>query len=97
MLLLFTIAADTVGVVRFVENAGGRQASFLGEHDFAALATLPLLYGIASVLREIVHGVRALAIVAGGVGCVLGAALASLVGFYLGAPALVSPSRSAAD
>ena len=46
LLLLFTIAADVVGAVRFV-TAGGRQASFLGEHDFAALATLPLLYGLA--------------------------------------------------
>src|SRR6478736_3217594 len=40
LLILFTVAAAVVGAIRFVTN-GGRQASFLGEHDFAALATLP--------------------------------------------------------
>src|SRR5207247_2444432 len=45
LLLAFTLAADAIGAVRFI-TSGGRQASFLGEHDFAALATLPLLYGL---------------------------------------------------
>ena len=49
VLILFTAAADVVGVFEFMRS-GGRQASFLGEHDFAALATLPLLYGLARVL-----------------------------------------------
>jgi len=90
VLLLFTIAADIVGVVKFVESAGGRQASFLGEHDFAALATLPLLYGLA-LLYEGGRPARAwLAIAAGALGCILGAALASLLGFYLGVAALVA-------
>ena len=91
MLLLFTIAADIVGVVQFVRARGGRQASFLGEHDFAALATLPLLYGLALLFdgrRR--RRARGCAIVAGGVGCILGAALASLLGLYLGVAALVA-------
>jgi hypothetical protein len=89
VLLLFTVAADLVGVVKFLESAGGRQASFLGEHDFAALAALPLLYGLA-LLYERGRSMRAwVAIAAGAVGCILGSALASLLGFYLGVLALV--------
>ncbi len=88
LLLLFTIAADVVGAVRFV-TAGGRQASFLGEHDFAALATLPLLYGLAVLFAGGSQRRAYVAIVAGSIGCVLGAALASLVGLYLGSLALL--------
>jgi hypothetical protein len=88
VLLLFTIAADLYGIVMFVGNGGGRQASFLGEHDFAALATLPLLYGLALLAHGNTR--RAwIAVAAGAVGCVLGAALASLLGLYLGAAALL--------
>ncbi len=93
VLLLFTIAADVVGLVRFV-TAGGRQASFLGEHDFAALATLPLLYGLAVMFTGGSRRRATVAIVAGSVGCVLGAALASLVGLYLGALALLGVARA---
>src|SRR5947209_5600998 len=46
LLIVFTVAADAFGLVRFVEGGGGRQPSFLGEHDFAAIATLPLCYGL---------------------------------------------------
>jgi hypothetical protein len=89
VLILFTLVADAVGVVKFVTGGGGRQASFLGEHDFAALATLPLLYGLA-LLYERGRDRRAwLAIGAGGLGCVLGAALASLLGLYIGAAVLL--------
>src|SRR5881397_2869488 len=52
VLLLFTLAADAVGVVKFITGGGGRQSSFLGEHDFAALATLPLLYGLTLVFER---------------------------------------------
>jgi len=90
VLLLFTLAADVVGVVRFVSGGGGRQASFLGEHDFAALASLPLLYGLTLVLARGRDRRAALAIVAGSVGCILGAALASLLGLYFGAAVLVA-------
>ena len=89
VLILFTLVADSFGAVKFVTGGGGRQSSFLGEHDFAALATLPLLYGFA-LLYEGGRPRRAwLAILAGALGCVLGAALASLLGFYLGVAALV--------
>jgi hypothetical protein len=89
LLILFTLVADAAGVVKFVTGGGGRQASFLGEHDFAALATLPLLYGLA-LLHERGRDRRAwLAIGLGGLGCVLGAALASLLGLYLGAVVLL--------
>jgi O-antigen ligase len=89
VLLLFTLVAGVVGLVKFVSGGGGRQASFLGEHDFAALATLPLLYGLTLVVARRRGRRAALAIVAGGIGCILGAALASLLGLYLGAAMLV--------
>lgn len=90
LLILFTLVADAVGVVKFITGGGGRQPSFLGEHDFAALATLPLLYGLA-LLHERGRDRRAwLAIVAGSLGCVLGAALASLLGLYLGAAVVLA-------
>jgi hypothetical protein len=89
VLILFTAAADLVGVLEFVRS-GGRQASFLGEHDFAAIATLPLLYGLARVLVGQRGPRTALTIVLGALGCILGAALASLLGLYLGAAALLA-------
>ena len=89
-LLLFTIAADVIGVVKFVTGGGGRQSAFLGEHDFAALATLPLLYGLVLVFRRQRTGRAVVSIVAGGLGCTLGAALASLLGLYLGALVLLA-------
>jgi hypothetical protein len=89
VLLAFTLVADAVGSVRFI-TSGGRQASFLGEHDFAALATLPLLYGLVLVFGEGRRARATLTIVAGAVGCILGAALASLLGLYLGAAAVVA-------
>jgi len=89
VLLAFTVAADVIGVVQFVTAGGGRQSAFLGEHDFAALATLPLLYGFVLLFEGRRPRRAALAIAAGSIGCVLGAALASLLGLYLGALALV--------
>jgi hypothetical protein len=89
VLLLYTLVADGIGLVKFVTGGGGRQASFLGEHDFAALATLLLVYGLTLVLARRRGRRAALAIVAGSIGCVLGAALASLLGLYLGAAVLI--------
>ena len=84
VLLLFTIAADVVGVVVFLADGGGRQSAFLGEHDFAALSTLPLVYGLALLFEPRPRIGRGLvAAGAGSLGCILGAALASLAGFYL--------------
>ena len=90
VLLVFTIVADIVGLTKFVTGGGGRQTSFLGEHDFAALATLPLVYGLVLVFQRRDTRRAAIAIVAGGVGCILGAALASLLGLYLGVLALLA-------
>ena len=90
LLIVFTLVADLVAIVEFVRGGGGRQPSFLGEHDFAALATMPLVYGLALVFRREAGGRALLAIVVGGLGVALGAALASLVGLYLGAAALVA-------
>jgi hypothetical protein len=90
VVLLFTIAADVVGFVDFIRGGGGRQSSFLGEHDFAALATLPLIYGLVLVFERRNTGRAAVAIVAGSVGCILGAALASLLGLYLGVIVLLA-------
>lgn len=88
VLILLTLAADVVGLERFVSGGGGRQASFLGEHDFAALAALPLLYGLTLIADR--PTTRAwIAVVVGGIGCLLGAALASLLGLYLGAAVLL--------
>lgn len=89
VVLLFTIAADIVGFVEFIRGGGGRQSSFLGEHDFAALATLPLIYGLVLVFERRNTGRATLAIVAGSIGCILGAALASLLGLYLGVAVLI--------
>jgi hypothetical protein len=89
LLILLTIAADAIGVIRFISGGGGRQPSFLGEHDYAAIATLPLCYGLV-LLYARGHDRRAwLAVVVGSVGCVLSAALASLLGLYLAVALLV--------
>jgi hypothetical protein len=89
VLLIFVLVADVVGLIRFVGAGGGRQASFLGAHDFAALGTLLVLYGLTLVIAR--HRTRraVVAIVAGSVGCILAAALASLLGLYLGAAILL--------
>jgi len=88
VLLLFTVVADAVGIVGFI-TTGGRQASFLGEHDFAALATLPLLYGLIRLVTGAGGARTVVAVVAGALGCILGAALASLLGLYLGSLVLL--------
>ncbi len=89
VLLLVTAAADAVGLFDFVRSGGGRQSAFLGEHDFAALATFPLVYGVVLLFERKASVRRAVAaIVIGGLGVIFGAALASLLGFYLGVAAL---------
>jgi O-antigen ligase len=90
LLILFTAVADVYALVEFVRAGGGRQASFLGEHDFAALATMPLVYGLVLVFEGRAGRRAAAAIAAGSVGVALGAALASLVGLYIGAAVLLA-------
>ena len=86
LLLAMTILADVVGLYDYVVHGAGRVESFLGTHDFAALATLPLLTMLAGFFvphrwsrrRQIVAGV------ASWIGLTLTAALASLLGLYIG-------------
>jgi O-antigen ligase len=90
LLILFTAVADVYALGEFVRSGGGRQASFLGEHDFAALATMPLVYGLVLVFdgRRLWRAAATIAVGAAGVS--LCAALASLVGLYLAAAALLA-------
>jgi len=88
----FCVVAVAWGAVEFVAGGGGRQGSFMGEHDLAALGTLALVIGLATVYaRPGRPGSIALAgIVAGGFAIALGASLASLLGLYLAAAVLVA-------
>jgi hypothetical protein len=91
VLVAVTMAAVVWGLVGFARDPGSRQASFVGEHDLAALSTACLVVGLAALHSR--HRLSRLPLVAGIVGCVgimLGAALASLLGFYLAAAALIT-------
>jgi O-antigen ligase len=85
VLLIATLAADVWAGVEFLRAGGGRQAAFLGEHELAALGTLPLVYGLVLVQSRRRHGRAALSIVAGSLACILGASLATLLGLWLAA------------
>ena len=79
------------GVVGWAQNPGSRQASFLGEHEFAALSTASLVVGLAALHAG--HRLGRLPLFAGIVGALgitLGAALASLLGLYIAGAVLVS-------
>ena len=84
LIVAYTVVAVFWGAVGFV-GAGGRQGSFLGEHDLAAVGTMALAVGLARIhSRAGQPGIFALvAIVAGGLGVMLGASLASLLALYL--------------
>jgi hypothetical protein len=71
---------------------GRRQPSFLGEHDLAALSTMTLAVGLATLFtpRHSLGRLPLVAGVAGGVGVVLGAAVAGLLGLYLAVGAIVA-------
>lgn len=95
----FAAFATAWGLVGFLGSDRGRQASFIGEHDLAALATLAAAVGLARV-----HAVRGypglLAVVgtgAGIVGTILGASLASLLGLYLACLVVLAVSRRRGD
>jgi hypothetical protein len=85
-ILAVTVVADLVGLYDYVAHGGGRVDSFLGTHDFAALATLPMLVVIAGLFAPSRWGRRTqwLAGVAAWLGLALTVALASLIGLYLG-------------
>jgi O-antigen ligase len=83
--VVFATAAAAWAFVGFLTSDRGRQGSFMGEHDMAALATLAAAVGLARVhARRGNPGLIAIAgLAAGLVGTVLGASLASLIGIYL--------------
>jgi hypothetical protein len=86
-----TVAAVAWALVGFARDPGARQPSFLGEHDLAALSTLALALGLIALVvgRGELGRLPLVAGLAGGLGVVLGAALASLLGLYLAAAALL--------
>ena len=91
VLVAWCAAAALVGLVQFLGadvldawTPGHRQPSFLGHHDFAALAGAVLLVGLVSLVLDGERPrLRALAIAAGAVGLVLAAAVASVLGLLL--------------
>jgi O-antigen ligase len=92
VVVVWATAAAAWAFVGFLTSDRGRQASFMGEHDMAALATLAAAVGLARL-----HGRRGppgrlavVGIVAGLVGTVLGASLASLIGLYLAAAVVLA-------
>jgi O-antigen ligase/polysaccharide polymerase Wzy-like membrane protein len=90
-LVSFCVVATAWGLVEFVIDGGKRQGSFMGEHDLAALATMVLVFGLAHVFASD-RRPPTLALVGigvGTIGIVLGASLASVLGLYVGAAAMV--------
>ena len=95
----WSVLASAVGLVQFfganifISGAtGGRQLSFLGFHDFAALSSAALLLGVAAIVLarlEITPAVAWTAIVAGGVGVILSAAVAAVIGIVAACAVLV--------
>ena len=87
----FATVATAWGLIGFLTSDRGRQGSFIGEHDLAALAILALAVGLARLhARRGYPGALALVgIVTGVVGVVLGASLASLLGVYFAAAVIL--------
>jgi hypothetical protein len=86
-----TTVAVVWGVVGWAQNPGSRQASFLGEHEFAALSTASLVVGLAALHgRHRLGRLPLFAGIVGALGITLGAALASLLGLYIAGAVLVA-------
>ena len=66
ILVAMATVATAWAVVGWVQDPGSRQASFLGEHDFAALSTACFVVGLASLHTR--PGSKRLPLVAGIVG-----------------------------
>jgi O-Antigen ligase len=86
LILGVTLVADVAGLYTYIHQGGGRVDSFLGTHDFSALATLPLLVVLAGLFAPGRWSLRTrwLAGLAGWLGLALTAALTSLVSLLLG-------------
>ncbi|MGH3072901.1 MAG: O-antigen ligase family protein [Gaiellaceae bacterium] len=95
----FATVAVGWGFIGFLTSDRGRQGSFMGEHDMAALATLAAAVGLARVhSRRGNPGLLAVvALAAGVVGTVLGASLASLIGIYLASIVILAISLRRGD
>lgn len=85
VLVAMTVVADVHVLANAWHDLDRRQASFLGEHDFAALGTMSLAVGVALLFapRRQLAPLGVVAAVAGGFAVTFGAALASLVGMWL--------------
>jgi hypothetical protein len=93
--VLVTVGAVLWAIVGFAQEPGDRQASFLGEHDLAAVSTAALVLGLAALHgRHRLGRLPLVAGVAGGIGITLGASLASLLGLYLAAAALIATAAA---
>jgi hypothetical protein len=90
VLFAVTVVAVAVAVVGFLGDPG-RQRSFLGEHDLAALSSMALAVGLAAAYaRQRLERLSLTAVVVGALGVTLGAAFASLLGVYLMAAAIAA-------
>lgn len=91
----FATVATAWGLLGFLTSDRGRQASFMGEHDLAALATMAVAVGLARVhaRRGNPGPLALLGIAAGVIGVVLGASLASLLGVYLAVVVVLAVAR----
>ena len=71
----------------------------MGEHDLAALATMLLVFGLATSLSRDRRppAVALVGIGVGTIGIVLGASLASVLGLYIGAAAMVGLALTRRD
>ena len=90
---VWSVLASIVGLIQFfganifVSGAtGGRQLSFLGFHDFAALSSAALLLGVAAIALPrlgVAGAIGWTAAVAGAIGVILSAAIAAVIGIVL--------------
>jgi hypothetical protein len=90
LLVGFSAIAAGWALVGFL-GSGGRQTSFLGEHDLAAVAGMAIAVGLAHVHARPGRPplVALLALAGGALAMTLAASLASLVGLYLAAAAVM--------
>jgi len=97
-LAIWSGAATIVGIAQFfgadilfAGPVGRRQASFLGDSDFAALSSAAILVGVVALTLPRVRNTRlpaAVATVAGALGMILAGAVASLLGLVTALAAL---------